>query len=370
MVSGMEVPRKFLLLSMCGLGDAVCYLPFLKALRVSYPQSRIVVVVATDQARDIIAANLQDVEVIVFNRSRHRGLFGLARLLLAFRQCRFDVVMSRAPIDSLRVPLFAFLSGAKNRVGAKSERLAFLYGRRVSVQRDVHVVERYRQLLKGVGVEVSTESFFPVLDPPAEAKRSALRLWEDAGLCKASQVIGFALGADTTMRGRWIPGLMRWNAQGYADVARWLAEEAGTRIAVFGAGAESSLAEAIAAESGVSVANLCGKTRVGELQWLLRKCKALVSNDTGTMHLAAALGTPVVALFGPTSPKSFAPMGDRHLVIQGPAPCSPCFPHPICNQGTCRAMDAISPLQVIQGLSGLLYSRSAASSHSPLTPAG
>jgi ADP-heptose:LPS heptosyltransferase len=100
--------------------------------------------------------------------------------------------------------------------------------------------------------------------------------------------------------------------------------------------------------------NLCGKTGVRELPWLLQMCKAVVTNDTGLMHIAAAVGTPVVALFGPSSPLGFAPTGPQHFIVQGTAPCSPCYPYPTCDLKGCGAMDDISSDQVKKSLAGLL----------------
>ena len=122
-------------------------------------------------------------------------------------------------------------------------------------------------------------------------------------------------------------------------------------VVMIGSGAESPLAEEIARLSGVAVVNFCGKTSLKELQWIIAKCSAIVSNDTGTMHLAGALGTQVLSLFGPTSSESFRPPGGQSRVIQGQAPCAPCYPYPTCGLKTCRAMDDISVPQVIDHLS-------------------
>jgi lipopolysaccharide heptosyltransferase II len=352
--NSLNSPKRFLLLPICGLGDAVCYLPFVRALRARFPKADIAVIVATDVAKTIIEGSLSEIEVIVFNRGQQRGWLVLPRLLRALRRRRIDIVISGAHPNSLRVPLLAALSGAKLRIGASSERLSFIYNRTVNVRTDAHVFERNRKLLAEAGIEMSPEEFRPTLEPPPEARDSALRLWREAGLDMAESVIGMASGADSNIRGRYKPSLKRWNVEGYAKVAAWGTKEAGARVAMFGVPEEAPLAAAIAATSGVPIVNLCGKTDVRQLQWLLRKCRVFLSNDTGTMHMAVALGIPVVALFGPTSPDSFGPRGDRDRVVQGKVPCSPCYPHPTCDLKKCLAMDTISPEQVIECLSGLL----------------
>jgi heptosyltransferase-2 len=354
----MTKPEKILLLPICGLGDAVCYVPYLRALRTHFPESEIVVVVATSAAASILKGNVENVEVIVFNRSEQTNAWKAPlQLLWQIRQRRFDVVVSAAPPNSVRVPIFAWLSGAKLRVGSKFERLSFLYNRRLHVQTDSHYVERYSALFASIGVTVSEKESSPRLRPPSEAKASAMRIWNEAGLSDAEFVIAMVSGADSNPRGRWQPYLKRWNNEGYAEVARWAARELDARVVMIGSAAESAIAENISQISGIPIVNLCGLTGLSELQWILGNCAAIVSNDTGTMHLAGALGVQVLSLFGPTSAKSFRPPGKNNRFIEGYAPCSPCYPHPTCQQQTCQAMNDIAPAQVIDGLLVMLNSR-------------
>ena len=125
---GLKTPSKILLLPICGLGDAVAYLPYLKVTRARFPQAEIVVVVATAAAGALIKDNSSEVEIVVFNRGdqKHR-ITSLFELLLQIRRRKFDVVISGAHPNSFRVPLFALLSGARLRIGSDSEKLSFLY---------------------------------------------------------------------------------------------------------------------------------------------------------------------------------------------------------------------------------------------------
>jgi heptosyltransferase-2 len=343
---------------MLGLGDAVYYLPFVQALRARYPQAEIVVVVVSDAARVVLECGGGCAEIIVFDRGgEQRGCWPLLRLLWNLRRRKFDVVISGAHPNSVRVPLFSFLAGGTVRVGARSERLRFLYNHHVDVEANSHYSDRYRMLLAAVDVHISSSGYQPTLKPPPESKEAAKRLWEEAGVERGRAVVGIASGADVNVRGQWQPYLKRWNNQGYAEVARWATEELGAQVVMFGARAEATLAAEISKLSGVPVVNLCGKTKLREIQWLISECTVFVSNDTGLMHLAGALGTPVVALFGPTNPNSFRPPGHRQRVVEGRAPCAPCYPHPVCDLTACEAMNGISAPQVIDNISDLMDSR-------------
>jgi ADP-heptose:LPS heptosyltransferase len=333
--------KNILLLPMCGFGDAVCYLPFLKAVRESFPQANIVCVVVSPPARTVLEAGVDNVTVIVFNRSgQQRGWRSLLDFLRRIRQYKFDVVVSGAHPDSPRIPLVAALSGARIRIGARAERLSFLYNRPLDIKTHSHAYERFRSLLTGLGVNLSPDQYLPVVQPSPTGMGGAAKLWTEAGLDRFSVVIGLASGADTNSRGPWKPYLKRWKPERYAELARWINEELGGHAVMFGGTEEKALAEQIATTAGVPIVDFCGKAGIEELAWLLQMCTALVTNDTGVMHLAAAVGTPVVALFGPTSPLGFAPAGA--LVVQGKIHCSPCYPYPTCDLKGCGAMDDIS----------------------------
>jgi ADP-heptose:LPS heptosyltransferase len=340
---------------MCGFGDAVCYLPFLRAVREHFPQAKIVCVVVSQPARTVLEAGVDNVTVIVFNRSgQQRGWRSLFDFLRRIRQYKFDVVVSGAHPDSPRIPLVAALSGAKIRIGARAERLSFLYNRPLDIRTDSHAYERFRSLLTGLGVHLSPDQYLPAFQPTQTGKEGAAKLWAEAGLDRSSIVIGLASGADTNSRGPWKPYLKRWRPERYAELARWISEELRGQAVMFGGTEERVLAEQIATTAGVPIVDFCGKAGIQELAWLLQMCTALVTNDTGVMHLAAAVGTPVIALFGPTSPLGFAPTGA--LVVQGKIHCSPCYPYPTCDLKGCGAMDDISAARVKDSLRTTLSS--------------
>ncbi len=240
----------------------------------------------------------------VSNEAGGRFLISCASI----RQYKFDVVVSGAHPDSPRIPLVAALSGAKTRIGARNERLSFLYNRPLDIRTDSHAYERFRSLLTGLGVHLSPDQYLPAVQPSRTGREGAAKLWAEAGLDKFSVIIGLASGADTNSRGPWKPYLKRWKPERYAELARWISEELGGQAVMFGGAEERALAEQIATTAGVPIVDFCGKAGIQELAGLLEMCTALVTNDTGVMHMAAAVGTPVVTLFGPTSPLGFAPL--------------------------------------------------------------
>ena len=118
-----------------------------------------------------------------------------------------------------------------------------------------------------------------------------------------------------------------WPSERFVELGRRLREEYGAFILIFGSSRpqEKALNATIAQGIGEGCLNLSGETSLLQLAALLRQCQVLVTNDTGTMHVAAAVGTRVVAIFGPTDPRTTSPLGEGHVVIRKKVPCSPCL---------------------------------------------
>jgi heptosyltransferase-1 len=141
---------------------------------------------------------------------------------------------------------------------------------------------------------------------------------------------------------RWPSKL--WPAAAWSHLAEWLSRDRGVLVALTGSTADQELVAAIVGESRSPLLNLAGRTSLAELAGVLRRARLAVTADTGAMHLAAALGTPVAALFGPTAPWRTGPFGQGHQVVRLGLPCSPCFqrrcPQPRCLTDLTPAMVA------------------------------
>jgi len=170
----------------------------------------------------------------------------------------------------------------------------------------------YRAMLAGVGLSVSASPDVSLCPLEEWTARGAELLGEGDGW------IGLNPGAYYGAAKRWIP-------ERYAAVGDRLGRATGARIAVVGGAVERPLGEAIAAAMERPPRVLCGETTVGELVGVLSRLRLLVSNDSGPMHVAAALGVPVVAIFGPTDWRETAPRGEHHRLVREDVPCAPCL---------------------------------------------
>jgi heptosyltransferase II len=172
----------------------------------------------------------------------------------------------------------------------------------------------YRAMLAGAGLRVSATPDVSLRCPPdwIESTGADRLLGKDGG----GDWVGVNPGAFYGTAKRWLP-------ERFAAVAETLAAR-GARIALVGGAAERPIGEAIAAQMRAPARVLCGQTTVPELVGVLARLRLLVTNDSGPMHLAAALGVPVVAVFGPTDWRETHPVGEAHRVVREPVHCSPC----------------------------------------------
>lgn len=298
------------------LGDVLMSLPFLRTLREKHPGAHISVLV-----RPRTAAILQhhpgvDKLLMCDDEGRHRGM-GLFNLAGDLRTLHYDVAYILP--NSFSSALMMWLARIPERVGYATDGRSLLLTRalqKTAALRSVHETLLYLNLLGTTPEEAGRVhprlELLPEEEAAARARLSSLDIEPEKPL--VGMVPGAAYGT-----------AKRWPAERFMTVAEWLGRECDAQIVLFGAGGEEAVARRV--ESAVSgrIVNFVGQTRLRELAALLKCCHAVVSNDTGGMHVAAAVGTPVVALFGPTNPVTTAPFGERHVLLRHPVDCSPCL---------------------------------------------
>jgi len=184
-------------------------------------------------------------------------------------------------------------------------------GRVPSAVRGRSQVYYYRAMLAAVGLSVSATPDASIRCPPEWAGRG------QSLLAGEGPWIGLNPGAFYGTAKRWLP-------ERYAAVGDTLARKTGARVAIVGGAAERALGESIAGGMREPARVLCGETTLSDLAGVLSRLRLLVTNDSGPMHVAAALGVPVVAIFGPTDSRETGPVGDAHRIVREPVHCSPC----------------------------------------------
>lgn len=326
------------------LGDVLLATPVLRALRERFPEAHLAAAVNRG-TEDVLIGNPDLNEVLAVERG---GLASQLRLLGEVRRRRFDCVLDLT--DGDRAAILAWCSGAPVRIGLNEERRwrGLLY---TTVVRPgpsvVHRIERDLETVRPLGIQ--PKAGLPVLQTSPADDEAAARLLDD--------VAGEPLSRGTLPLIMFQPGarywFKAWPAERYADLADRLAERAGCRILIGGHAQERAVAEEIAARAGSKPVVLAGRTTVLQHAAVLKRCALFVGSDNGPMHMAAALGTPVVALFGPSNPAEWGPRGERVEVLYKGLDCRRCF-HPTCTRGEESCMKLITVEEVFQAAMKLL----------------
>ena len=295
------------------IGDAVMSTPALANLRQGLPKGTIDFLVPPHIA-PLFEEHPHVDRVLVW--SGERGWRGRLAQALALRRTRYDVAVLLP--NSFRSALWAWAIGASTRVGYATDGRRPLLTHPVHTQEvpPAHQVEVYLRLVAALGIPVVKRS--PLLIPSARAEAAAGQLWISHGLRTDERVVGICPGASFGPAKRW------WPAR-FAELADRLIAEAGVRVVLFGSPEEVALVEQVRSRMMQHAISLAGRDTLSSFMALAARCQVLVTNDSGPMHIASAVGTPVVAMFGPTDPRQTAPMAQSAHVLRYALPCSPCF---------------------------------------------
>ena len=321
------------------LGDLVLTLPLVRTLYAARPDSPITLAVR-EGLGDLVRDQVGVAETIVI-RKRQSWLEQIASDRARFKRLRMagyqTVYLAHR---SFRTGLHAWSTRAARRVGFAGAPSSWACTETVRYATERHVSERFLGL---VGQTLS-ESGAPSYIVPPVARDTANRLLSENGIDAASDFVSIAPGS--------VWATKRWTDRGFTELARWVVAR-GFAVVLVGGAAEHELGERIRAGAGDRVINLAGRTGPAELAGILERGVALLGNDSGPGHLAAAVGTAVIAVFGPTDPaRGFRPLGERVLTVDvgSSLDCRPCSVHGSrrCPQGHHRCMIDLEPTDVIR----------------------
>ena len=292
-------PFRILIRSSNWLGDAVMSVPAVRTIKNGRPDVQ--VTIATPDKIAPMWKLIPEVDAIV--PLPNGSLLRVVRLLK--QRMPFDVAILFP--NSLRVALESWLSGIPRRVGYRGHWRSWLVNQIVREQRKPgppeHHSLRFLRIARECGAKTSSIEL-PTLNQTSNVKHQTL-----LGLCP---------GAEYGPAKRWLP-------ERFAEAATKITAQSSAQWILLGTKNDAAIGEQIAAAIGNHCVNRIGQTTLDQLIAELRRCSLLLTNDTGTMHLAALLGVPVVAIFGSTEPRLTGPLGDGHVVLRHHVECSPCF---------------------------------------------
>ncbi len=324
------------------VGDAILSLPALRAIRKQWPEAWISLLARPWVADLYREQDCADELILYENTGRHRGFRGQERLVRDLRLRKFDAAILLQ--NAFDAAWLAWRAGIPERIGYARDGRGLLLTKAIPVpapgEIPAHESCYYLELLRRAGwlerlppLDAITLRVGDCSQGAAEARLQA------AGAHSGRFRIAMAPGAAYGSAKCWLP-------ERYAELADALVGAGACDVIIFGAAAEMDIAGRIGRAMRRPVINLTGRTNIGELPALLKACHLFIGNDSGAMHVAAAVGLPVIGIFGPTNPEATRPLSPRFTLVREPVECSPCLLR------TCpidhRCMTGITAAQVLE----------------------
>ena len=339
------------------VGDAVLCLPALRALRCSLPEAELVLL-ARPWVADVLPVEELRCRLLHYDtRSTHRGLAGRLRIASQLRSQQFSAaILFQNAFDAA---LISWLARIPIRAGYARQGRGPLLTHGVRPPRcgetPVHEAHYYLEMLRRLDLISGYEPVERIPLPASEDSRATGRLQLAERLAQSS---------NATEAPRWVVGISpgasfgtakRWPPERFAELTSRLARELGAACIFWGSLQEQQLVAHVIAQSATPSLSLAGQTSLSEFMGLVQGCDLFLTNDTGTMHVAAGMGVPTLALFGPTNEQETRPLGPHAKLLVGAAFCRPCkLRHcPIDH----RCMKSLSVEQVFQAARSMLLQK-------------
>lgn len=323
-------------------GDLVLTTPLFRGLRRLYPEGALAAMVSARAAPLVEEDPFLDA-LLVYDKT---GGESFASAVAKVRRGRFDALLS--PHRSHRSSLLALLSGARTRIGFGGAGFSWAYTRRVRRDPVRHEVDRNLSLLEALGASSVAEDRVLTVGYTDREAAQVRDVLDASGVAPDQPIVALAPGS--------VWATKRWHAEGFAAVGGALTA-AGNRVVLLGGGDDVDVCRAVARGIGEGAVVAAGRTPLKALPAWLDRARLLVTNDSAPLHVAAARGTPAVAVFGATTPGlGFSPFHDRSRVVQVDLACRPCGPHggKRCRLGHLRCLEAVRPDAVLAACRELL----------------
>ncbi|HHZ82486.1 MAG TPA: putative lipopolysaccharide heptosyltransferase III [Nitrospirales bacterium] len=335
--------NEILVIKLRYLGDVLLMTPCLQVIKENLPHANVTVVV--NKGTEAVLHNHPYADdVVTVDR---RSFVQRCRAVMRLRKRRYDLVLDLT--DGDRSAIMTRLVNARYRVGYNAEHRwrGRCYDQIIHGDPDeLHSVDYYLQAITDIGLNVSVHA--PTLSCAPDDEQYAHELLVDHGIDREEQLVMIHSGA------RW--EAKSWLAERFAAVADTIQVSRSTRVVFAGSEQERARVKDIQAQMSTTSVSIVGQTTVLQLAAVMKRCVLFLGNDNGPMHMAAAVGLPVVALFGPTNPKVWGPWGKGHRVFFKDVDCRACF-LPGCHLGLQSCMAQISVDEVMDAIDDCLMSK-------------
>lgn len=337
--------KRLLIRSTNWIGDAVMTTPAVRAIRHNFPAAWISML-AKPWVTPVFAHSPHVDDIIVYDTNgRHAGIGGTIRLARELRREDFDAAILLQ--NAIEAALIAFMAGIPRRIGFDTDARRLLLTQAVRCTpaiKSIHQTGYYLKLLEGVGLVAGKQTL--ELEIGRQDKVQAEKHLLENNVKAESILIGLNPSAIFGPAKQWFPDR-------FAAVGDRLHQDLGAAILIFGGPSDRELGETISGMMAAPAIDLSGRTSLGQAMALIDRCDAFVTNDSGLMHVAAALNTPLVAIFGSTNFTTTSPYSDTSRIVRVPIVCSPCM-QPVCPLGHMNCMNWVTVEMVVNAVKDLL----------------
>ena len=347
-----EAPfKKILVIQDSGIGNLVLLTPLLENLRRHFPGAEIILLEGQNRASRLIEKGNIVNEIMQYPRTPGEK-FHLARKL---RKEKIDLGLTSFLNSNYEMAIFSYLTGARLRAGYHSRKYAYgkgcglLYNVRVKlpeITEERHEIERHLDLLRALRIPVTGRK--PEVYITEKDRIWANNFLQNHGVKEGDKLVGIHPGAGKAMRFKC------WPIEKFIDLISELGKERAIKILVVGGKEEEDTAERLKKNVNPEVIFSSGLASLSQSAALIEKCHLFISNDSGPMNIAFALGVPLVAIFGPTPWQQTAPSGEKCMVIRKSLACMPCYRF---REITCphrKCLTSISVQEVLEAARKLL----------------
>ncbi|MFH1858523.1 MAG: glycosyltransferase family 9 protein [Candidatus Omnitrophota bacterium] len=314
----VERVKKILVMAFQGIGNILLLTPALEAFHQNFPEAKLTMIVGSSKTQELLEGCPYLERSIVYETERFwaGSFFRRLSFVRDLRKERFDITFCTFLEPGFKSSFLAYLTGAPVRVGYDFRGRGFLYTHPLELIPNRHEVDLNLDLVRALGGKVKDQR--PIVWLQEEEKRWAEAFLKGKGVEPGDCLVGFHPGSSPLHHEK------RWDPDHFAALADRMVEAWNARILIVGGEAEAKLAKEIEEKMRHPLHVAIGQT-LKETAALLGRCRLFVSNDTGLSHLAAAVGIPVISIFGPTNPWKSRPVGESCVIIRKDLSCGPCY---------------------------------------------
>jgi len=316
--------RRILITGYMGIGNVVLFSPAIRAIRERFPKAHIALLVHNVRGYGEILRGSKLIDEIIEFRSDQTGIFEKLKFFKNIREKNFDLLISDFHGLSRFFTLLTIISNIPYRMGHVTSpgwdnKYSFVYNYKVKMDKNEHEIDRYLRLAYAVGVDSNCVNKKPIVCLNNKERNYGVEFWRKHGIRENSCVISVQIGTNPKMRWK------QWDLDKYRKLCDRILELPNVVVILHGSPEESEMILNVARKMNNEPIIAAGKTNIKQAAAIIEKSDILICNDSGLMHVAVALDTSVIAIYGPTDYTRTAPVGKQHTIIRKDFECSPCF---------------------------------------------